>query len=276
MSGARPSIIAHRGSSHSAPEHTLQAYRQAIAEGADALECDVRLTRDGHLVCVHDRRIDRTSNGTGTVSEFDLATLGQLDFAAWKNERSLHAGEDQLVGGVEGRAASRQPAPVLTLETLLQEVLAAPRRVRLLIETKHPTRYAGQVEKQLVRLLRRYGLADPRTEQSSVVTVMSFSELALRRVRQLAPRLPTVLLIQRPAPWRASGRLPRGVAIAGPGIRLLRGRPDFVRRVQAHGHPVYAWTVNNQNDLDVALSFGVAGLITDRPADVLEGIGHLG
>ena len=276
MSGIRPSIIAHRGSSHSAPEHTLEAYRQAIAEGADALECDVRLTRDGHLVCVHDRRIDRTSNGTGIVSEFDLAALGQLDFAAWKHDSSVQGDEDRLEAGVEGRAALQQPAPVLTLETLLQEVLAAPRRVRLLIETKHPTRYAGQVEKQLVRLLRRYGLADPRTEQSSTVTVMSFSELALRRVRQLAPRLPTVLLIQRPAPWRVSGRLPSGVAIAGPGIRLLRGRPDFVRRVQAHGHPVYAWTVNNQNDLDVALSFDVAGVITDRPADVLDGIGHLG
>jgi glycerophosphoryl diester phosphodiesterase len=180
------------------------------------------------------------------------------------------------VDGVEGRAASQQPVPVLTLEKLLQEVLAAPRPVRLLIETKHPSRFAGLVEKELVRLLRGYGLADPPSQHSSVVTVMSFSELALRRVRQLAPKLPTVLLIQRPTPWRASGRLPRGVAIAGPGIRLLRRRPEFARRVQAHGHPMYAWTVNNQNDLDVALSFDVAGVITDRPADVLDGIGHLG
>src|SRR4051794_21685949 len=66
-------VVAHRGSSDDAPEHTLSAYNRAIEDGADALECDVRLTRDGHLVCVHDRRIDRTSNGRGIVSTLELA-----------------------------------------------------------------------------------------------------------------------------------------------------------------------------------------------------------
>ena len=62
-----PQIVAHRGSSRDEPEHTLKAYLRAIDEGADALECDVRLTADGHLVCVHDRRVNRTSNGVGRV-----------------------------------------------------------------------------------------------------------------------------------------------------------------------------------------------------------------
>ena len=66
-------VVAHRGSSDDAPEHTLSAYKRAIEDGADALECDVRLTKDGHLVCVHDRRIDRTSNGRGIVSTLELA-----------------------------------------------------------------------------------------------------------------------------------------------------------------------------------------------------------
>lgn len=56
-------MIAHRGSSEDVPEHTLAAYRKAIEDGADGVECDVRLTADGVLVCVHDRRVDRTSNG---------------------------------------------------------------------------------------------------------------------------------------------------------------------------------------------------------------------
>ena len=68
-------VVAHRGSSDAVPEHTLHAYTRAIDEGADALECDVRLTRDGHLVCVHDRRIDRTSTGRGVVSTLELADL---------------------------------------------------------------------------------------------------------------------------------------------------------------------------------------------------------
>jgi glycerophosphoryl diester phosphodiesterase len=61
----RPSVVAHRGASDTSPEHTLTAYREAIEAGADGLECDVRLTADGHLVCVHDRRIERTSTGRG-------------------------------------------------------------------------------------------------------------------------------------------------------------------------------------------------------------------
>ncbi len=79
----RPLVFAHRGSSAALPEHTLAAYLRAIDEGADGLECDVRLTRDGHLVCVHDRRLDRVSNGTGPVSRRNLAELDALDFGSW-------------------------------------------------------------------------------------------------------------------------------------------------------------------------------------------------
>ena len=74
-------MIAHRGASSEVAEHTLPAYLAAIETGADGLECDVRLTRDGHLVCVHDRTVNRTSNGSGIVSELDLAGLQELDFA---------------------------------------------------------------------------------------------------------------------------------------------------------------------------------------------------
>ena len=68
-----PFVVAHRGASADLPEHTLAAFELALAQGADAIECDVRLTRDGHLVCMHDRRIDRTSSGSGRVSEMTLA-----------------------------------------------------------------------------------------------------------------------------------------------------------------------------------------------------------
>ena len=75
-----PLVIAHRGSSSAEPEHTLAAYMRAIDEGADGLECDVRLTADSHLVCVHDRRMNRTSNGRGIVSTLELAELEGLDW----------------------------------------------------------------------------------------------------------------------------------------------------------------------------------------------------
>jgi glycerophosphoryl diester phosphodiesterase len=248
-----PFVVAHRGSSDSVAEHTLAAYLRAIDEGADGLECDVRLTRDGHLVCVHDRRIDRTSNGRGIVSEFDLSDLGSFDFASWK---------------------AAEPGTVLTLERLLEAVVAAPRPVRLLVETKHPTRYAGLVEQQLVRLLRRFGLADPVDPDDSTVTVMSFSALGLRRIRLLAPMLPTVLLFDRLPLFRRDGSLPAGVAFAGPGIHLVRAHPTYVDRVHGRGHGVYTWTVNKPDDLRLALSLGVQGVITDRPTDVLARLGR--
>ena len=66
---AHPFVVAHRGASGDRPEHTLAAYDIALQQGAEGVECDVRLTRDGHLVCVHDRRVDRTSTGSGLVSD---------------------------------------------------------------------------------------------------------------------------------------------------------------------------------------------------------------
>src|SRR5688500_7135092 len=81
----RPQVVAHRGSSHDTPEHTLAAYVKALDEGAEGLECDVRLTADGHLVCVHDRDLRRTASYSGIVSTMNLAELDELDFAAWKS-----------------------------------------------------------------------------------------------------------------------------------------------------------------------------------------------
>src|SRR3954467_5145431 len=85
MGEGRPQVVAHRGSSAAKAEHTLGAYITALDEGADALECDVRLTADGHLVCVHDRNLRRTASTRGLVSTKQLAELRQLDFASWKN-----------------------------------------------------------------------------------------------------------------------------------------------------------------------------------------------
>ncbi|WP_433552020.1 glycerophosphodiester phosphodiesterase [Micromonospora zamorensis] len=259
-----PLVFAHRGASYDLPEHTLAAYLRALDEGADGLECDVRLTRDGHLVCVHDRRLDRTSNGRGLVSARTLAELDALDFGSWH----------------PGNAPSGDLPPddshtrLLTLARLLDAVLDAGRPVRLLIETKHPSRYGSNVERRLVSLLRRYGLADPAPDDPVQVTVMSFSPLAVRRVRELAPTLPTVLLLEVLPRWLQLGRLPFGSRIAGPGIGLVRGRPQLLPALQAAGNEVYVWTVNEPTDLELVLSAGVDGIITDRPAYALARLGR--
>ncbi|HEX3932360.1 MAG TPA: glycerophosphodiester phosphodiesterase family protein, partial [Nocardioides sp.] len=78
----RPQVVAHRGASFENAEHTRRAYLQAIRDGAEALECDVRLTADGHLICVHDRDLRRTASTRGLVSTMELADLGELEFAS--------------------------------------------------------------------------------------------------------------------------------------------------------------------------------------------------
>jgi glycerophosphoryl diester phosphodiesterase len=254
----QPLVFAHRGGADALPEHTLGAYLRAIEDGADGVECDVRLTRDGHLVCVHDRRLNRTSNGKGLVSSKTLAELDNFDYGSWH----------------PGYPVDDEPLPVLTrlltLDRLLTALRGCGRPVRLLIETKHPSRYGADVERRLVELLRRHGLADGAPDAPVQVTVMSFAALALRRIRAQAPALPTVYLLELLPPGVSKGRLPFGARIAGPGVGLVRARPGLVPAVKAAGLGAYVWTVNEPDDLELVLEQRVDGIITDRPKFVLD------
>ncbi|WP_114254052.1 glycerophosphodiester phosphodiesterase [Streptomyces sp. Go-475] len=265
-------VVAHRGASEDAPEHTLAAYTKAIEDGADALECDVRLTADGHLVCVHDRRINRTSNGRGAVSALELADLAALDFGSWKT-REAWRGRDEEPDW-EHRPEDREATSVLTLERLLELVADAGRRVELAIETKHPTRWAGQVEERLLVLLKRFGLDAPASAEESPVRVMSFSARSLHRVRAASPTLPTVYLTQFVTPRLRDGRLPVGVPIAGPSLRIVRNHPACVTRLKRAGHQVHVWTVNEPEDVELCVGLGVDAIITNRPRAVLDQLGR--
>jgi glycerophosphoryl diester phosphodiesterase len=238
----------------------LAAYRAAIDQGADGFECDVRLTADGHLVCVHDRRVDRTTNGRGVVSTLELADLAALNFAARHDEwRDF---EDPVEEPDHDRST------VVTLDQLLELVVDAGRRVEIAIETKHPTRYAGLVERAVVDALRRFGLAGPSGGDVPSVYVMSFSWLGLRRVRALAPRVPTVLLMDRVPLRMRDGSLPVGVTVAGPSIEIVRAHPAYVDRVHRQQHDVFVWTVNHTADVRRCVEAGVDVVITDRPRAV--------
>ena len=224
-------MIAHRGASGTLAEHTLAAYRLAIEEGADGLECDVRLTADGQLVCVHDRTVDRTSNGRGAVS-------------------------------------------ALTLERLLELATGCGRRLELAIETKHPIRQGGRLERALIELLHRFDLVTPSSGEPSPVRIMSFSQLSLRRVRALAPGIPTVYLLEHVLPWFRGGRLPYGARIAGPGIDLIRAHPGYVAALHRAGQQVRVWTVDDPADVELCLRLGVDTIISNHPGRVLDQLGR--
>jgi glycerophosphoryl diester phosphodiesterase len=223
----RPEVVAHRGASDERAEHTLGAYVEALDAGADGLECDVRLTADGHLVCFHDRDLRRTGSRRGVVSTMDLAELDQLEFASWKNPWA----------DLDDEAPDRDDSldGVLTLRRLLSTVADCGRRVELAIETKHPTRYAGLVERRLVEELRHFGWH----RGDSPVRVMSFSYTALQRVER-------------------------------PGIDELTRNPVFASRLVRTGRDIHVWTVNTDAQLQRCLDLGVRAVITDRPAYMLD------
>ncbi|WP_454792907.1 glycerophosphodiester phosphodiesterase [Mycolicibacterium lutetiense] len=259
-----PFVVAHRGASAEKPEHTLAAYDLALREGADGVECDVRLTRDGHLVCVHDRRVDRTSTGTGLVSEMTLAELRRLDYGSWHAGGRSDGGDDvdETDGDVEGALGD---TGLLTLDDLVSLVLDWNRPVKLFIETKHPVRYGALVENKVLALLHRYGIAAPASADLSRAVVMSFSAAAVWRIRRAAPMLPTVLLGETSRYLGGSAATTVGATAVGPSIATLREHPELVDRAAAQGRALYCWTVDHYEDVQFCRDIGVGWVATNHP-----------
>ncbi|MGA9873703.1 MAG: glycerophosphodiester phosphodiesterase family protein [Rhodococcus sp. (in: high G+C Gram-positive bacteria)] len=241
--GRGPFIVAHRGASEEKKEHTLAAFEHALRVGADALECDVRLTRDGHIVCVHDRRVDRTSTGTGTVSGLALDTMKSFDY-----------GDDI------------ERADLLTLADLIALVMDwTSKPVKLFIETKHPVRYGSLIENKVLAELHRFGIAQPASAAHSRAVIMSFAPTAVWRVRRMAPLLPTVLLGDASFYLGGGAATAVGATAVGPSIRTLRERPSLVDRAAAAGRATYCWTVDEQADVELCHRLGVGWIATNNP-----------
>ncbi|APE32697.1 glycerophosphodiester phosphodiesterase [Nocardia mangyaensis] len=239
-----PFVVAHRGSSAARPEHTLAAYELALTEGADGVECDVRLTRDGHLVCVHDRTVDRTSDATGLVSELTLDELREMNFGT-----------------------ADAPSGVLALSDLIGLVLDwRSRPTKLFIETKHPVRYGALVENKVLAELQRFGIATPASADHSRAVVMSFAATAVWRIRRAAPLLPTVLLGESSRFLGGSAATTVGATAVGPSVKTLREHPELVDKAAAAGRATYCWTVDDPDDVKLCADLGVSWIATNHPA----------
>lgn len=242
----RPQVVAHRGASYDIAEHTLEAYVEALDVGAEALECDVRLTVDGHLVCVHDRTLRRVAGSDAVVSTSTLDDLKALDFGRWKHPD--------------------RPGSVLELRTLLETVRDYDRRVEVAIETKHPTRYGGLVEHKLQAMLEEFGWH----RKGAPIRVMSFNPTALLRMERLAPELQLVQLLDHNRNWKFLKPIVRPHWILGPGVKTLRKHPRLAQKITDAGHDLHVWTVNTEEDLQLCLDVGVKAVISDRPGLMLE------
>ena len=280
---ARPLVYAHRGASADFAEHTRAAYLRALADGADGVECDVHLTRDQHVVLLHDANLDRTSDGTGPVAERTVDQLRLLDFCSWKGVRIPEA-------------YGPRSEQFLTLPDLLDLLRAAGREVGLAIELKHPITYQLKLEDRVLELLRAEGW-DARTSRlgNIRVTFMSFSPDSVRHLLKAVPPQficqlvddvnvteireelglgpftgSAVANVMKAAQLEGERILNDGeVAIAGPGIDYVRRHPGTVGRWLDSGRRFRVWTVDAENDVALCRELGIQEITTNRPGQVL-------
>jgi glycerophosphoryl diester phosphodiesterase len=239
-------IAAHRGGAALWPENSLLAFQSAIALGSDLLECDVHMTRDRAVAVIHDATLERMTDGAGAVASSTAADLGRLRLR----------GPDKAFSG--------EHVPIL--DEVLALVSAAPVPVGLLIEVKAPApgaRYEG-VEELILAALARSGL-------QTRATVMAFDPRVLARVRELAPRARTTLLIERAGLGWVGARpeqLVDWAAAAGAtdlGLDYTLVDEPLVAAAHAANLALGVWTVNDPEAIRRMLDLGVDIITSDRP-----------
>lgn len=247
-------IIAHRGASKDAPENTLRAFGLAIAQGADMIELDIRLSKDGQIIVFHDKVLQRTTNGEGRVEQFTLEELKRLDAGSW----------------FEPHHFAQEPIP--TLREVL-ELCAG--RIMLNIEIKKDAvqRNDNHVERQLLTLLEEYNMLPH-------CMVSSFNTLTLVRLKEMAPKLSTALLYGDSVRTNLRAKMP----IYGYQAyqMVLRTRADslnirknlvtqgFLRRSQETGVRIHPFTVDQPKLFKKFIRRQVNGIITNTPERLLH------
>ncbi len=237
-------IWAHRGASGYAPENTLEAFQVAIDQGADGIELDVHLTRDGQVVVAHDETIDRVSDGTGTIGEMTLEALRKFHF---------------------GKAFSQYAS--VRIPTLA-EVLAllAPTGMTLNIELKTTHYEYPGIEQKCIDLVHAAGMTDR-------VWYSSFNHHSLLRVKAIDASLPCGILYDctMVRPWDYAKAA--GFDALHPHFSELR-IPGEAADSHAAGIRIHAWTVNTQEHLALVAQTGIDALITNYPDRALVAVGR--
>lgn len=250
-----PVVIAHRGFSAAAPEHTFAAWDLALEAGADYLEQDLQMTADDVLVVLHDDTLDRTARGegcSGPVRERTLDQLGACEVGSWFNERWPDRARPEYAG--------------LSIPTLRQVLARYAGRARFYIETKNPADAPG-MEQALVALLDEFGLLDRDADRLPAVIVQSFSPESLLTLGQIAPDLPRVQLLSDDYDAARTLELLPRIAFFAQGIGPWHGNVDaaLMAAATARGLLVHPYTVNEDTRMAELLEIGVDGMFTDRP-----------
>lgn len=248
------SVIAHQGGNLLRPGDTMSAFEHAVELGVDALELDVHATRDGVLVVIHDDTVDRTTNGTGRVSNLTLEEIQALDAGYnWPFDRS----EDRPFRGTGVRVPT------------LEEVLSAFPDMPMVIEIK-------QADPSIVRT---FGTMLRQFDRAKNTVVASFHPDVLVEFREAFPEFATSGSEPEILRFFILNKLFLGWTFRPPmdafqvpqrarGMRVVA--PRFVRVAQSRGLAVHVWTVNDQEEMQTVRETGVDGIITDRPDLLIE------
>ena len=258
-----PLNVAHRGARSLAPENTLAAAREALAQGADQWELDVAVTEDGELVVLHDDTLIRTSNAQivfpdrspWAVQSFTLAELRQLDFGSWYNQQDPFG---QIASGAVTPAmqARYQAEPIPTLREAIAFTHENDWLVNIEIKDATGTPGDSMVVEAVVALVEELEMVDR-------VIISSFNHAYLLRVKDANPAIPTAALVGGPVADPVTLVRSLGAAAINPAYRSIQA--GDLPAIRQSGIDVYVWTVNDEDAMRALIENGATGIITDFP-----------
>jgi len=243
LAAGRALTFGHRGARAYAPMNTIPSFELALVMGAHGIEFDVRRTKDGVLVLLHNDTIDETSNGRGRVADLTFAELRELDFGGWLDPK--YAG-----------------TPIPTLDELFEAVGS---KLLMNVEIKCERLASEGIEQQVAEVIARHGLAER-------ILISSFNPLVVWRSAKAMPHILRGLLVEQETPFE------RTRLLASLDIQALHPyypyiNADYMQKARALGLAVNTWTVNDPVEAQRLASLGVSAVITDRPDTILAALG---
>jgi len=240
-----PIVIAHRGDKAYAPENTLSAFKQAAEKGADAVEFDVKLTSDGHVIVLHDQTVDRTTSGTGDVSKLSFAAVRDLDASV------LFPGQ----------------FPEEKIPTLDEVFETVGKFVYLNIELTNYATPNDDLVSKVVELIKKHNI-------SKRIWFSSFLSINLDKAKQLLESVPRGLLaseLWRGISARREWQYGRYQSL---NPFYLDTNYRLVKKIHSQGGLLFVYTVNRPIEMRRLVRIGVDGIITDNPALALRLLGR--
>ena len=270
----RTIAFAHQGGAHEGPSSCLGTIAEALRIGATAIELDVHMTKDGHLMVCHDETVDRTTNAAGQICALTLKERQELDHAYWwAPGADVSPGLPDEAYPLRGRAPQDHEYRIATLREVLERF---PDTV-LNMDIKQISPEVVPYEQPLADLLREY-------DRSDSVIVASFSDKAIKAFREIAPEFSTSAATEETtAFWSAvqAGKVPEEtpwVALQVPETfgDLVVVNEAFVEVAHETSKVVHVWTINDAPSMDRLLGYGVDGLISDVPSLMVRQIDDKG